>query len=80
MLNSMYTKFDKSLEQHDVYKVETIGDAYMVVSGLPERSNNHATEIIEMGFDMLIAISTLLNPATSKPLMIRVGKCAFIIF
>lgn len=66
MLNGMYTKFDKCLEMHDVYKVETIGDAYMVVSGLPERTNNHAIEIIEMGFDMLNGISTIPNPASGK--------------
>lgn len=54
-------------------KVETIGDAYMVVSGLPERTNKHAEEIIEMGFDMLNGISTLENPATLEPMKIRVG-------
>lgn len=73
MLNSMYTKFDSKLETHNVYKVETIGDAYMVVSGLPERTNLHAEEIIEMAFDMLNAIATLTNPATGEPLKIRVG-------
>ncbi len=40
------------------------GDAYMVVSGLPEKTDNHAFEIVEYGFDMLNAISTIPNPAT----------------
>ena len=73
MLNEMYTKFDKCLELHNVYKVETIGDAYMVVSGLPERTEKHAIEIVEMAFDMLAAISTLRNPATGETMMIRIG-------
>ena len=74
MLNSMYTRFDKALEKHSVYKVETIGDAYMVVSGLPERTDNHASEIVEMAFDMLDNITTLNNPVTKEPMKIRVGK------
>lgn len=69
----MYTKFDRALEKHDVYKVETIGDAYMVVSGLPEKTNNHAQNIVDMAFDMLNAIATLPNPATGEPMKIRVG-------
>lgn len=73
MLNSMYTKFDRALEKHDVYKVETIGDAYMVVSGLPEKTSNHAQNIVDMAFDMLNAIATLPNPATGEPMKIRVG-------
>ena len=54
-------------------KVETIGDAYMVVSGLPERTKNHGVEIVEMAFDMLNAIASLPNPATGEPMRIRVG-------
>lgn len=37
MLNKLFTAFDKLTEKHNVFKVQTIGDAYVIASGLPYR-------------------------------------------
>nr|XP_037277810.1 soluble guanylate cyclase 88E-like isoform X1 [Rhipicephalus microplus] len=73
MLNSMYSLFDELTEKHGVYKVETIGDAYMVVSGAPEPEPNHSEKVCEMGLAMVKVIGDLKDPSTGKSLKIRVG-------
>ncbi|XP_041362094.1 receptor-type guanylate cyclase gcy-17-like [Gigantopelta aegis] len=52
ILNSLYTAFDEQLANHEVYKVETINDSYMVVSGLSMRiKEQHAREIANLALD-----------------------------
>lgn len=54
-------------------QVETIGDAYMVVSGAPEKDLNHAEKVCDMALDMVEAITDLKDPSTGTHLRIRVG-------
>ncbi|XP_066563688.1 guanylate cyclase soluble subunit beta-2 [Amia ocellicauda] len=73
MLNSMYSKFDRLTNVHDVYKVETIGDAYMVVGGVPIPADNHAERVANFALGMRIASREVTNPVTGHPIQIRVG-------
>uniref|UniRef100_A0A8C8G5F4 Guanylate cyclase n=1 Tax=Oncorhynchus tshawytscha TaxID=74940 RepID=A0A8C8G5F4_ONCTS len=75
MLNDIYKGFDCILDHHDVYKVETIGDAYMVASGLPQRNGNrHAVDISRMALDILAFMGTFqLRHLPGLPVWIRIG-------
>ncbi|ESP02183.1 hypothetical protein LOTGIDRAFT_111288 [Lottia gigantea] len=55
MLNSLYTHFDNSCGIIDVYKIETIGDAYCVAGGIHKSSNYHAHQICWMALKMMEA-------------------------
>lgn len=51
-LNEIFSAFDSLTEKYGLEKIKTIGDAYMVVGGLPNPSTNHAECIAEMALDM----------------------------
>ena len=55
-LNFIFHLFDEIIEQQGVEKIKTIGDAYMIASGVPNNDDNHAEKCIETGLKMIKAL------------------------
>ncbi|MEK0185071.1 MAG: response regulator [Oscillatoriales cyanobacterium] len=71
-LNVIFSQFDQLAEEYGVEKIKTIGDAYMVVGGLPTPRDDHAEAIAEMALEMQAKIAKL-SAQTGEDLAIRVG-------
>jgi class 3 adenylate cyclase len=76
LLYSIYTSFDNIIKKYPhLQKIETIGDAYMVVGDIFRNSNNHKIvikEILLFAFDILNEIKKIQTP-DDKSLSIRIG-------
>ena len=70
-----FSNFDETIDRFDAYKVETIGDAYMVVSGLPQKNNGrHVVEVALLSLELLRSASDFTVPHMPEiHLKLRIG-------
>ena len=77
LLNQIFSAFDQLTEQHGLEKIKTIGDAYMVVGGLPTRRADHAEAIAEIALDMQAEMARFnihdMGRHDLPPLRLRIG-------
>lgn len=57
LLNTLYEAIDKLSETYNMYKLETLNDCYMAVSGLPDRNKYHVTEVANFALQLIDLIS-----------------------
>jgi class 3 adenylate cyclase len=71
-LNQIFSHFDRLAEKHGLEKIKTIGDAYMVVGGLPLPRADHAEAIADMAIEMQQAVDCF-TTTQNAPFKIRIG-------
>jgi class 3 adenylate cyclase len=72
LLNQLFSMFDQLAEKHGAEKIKTIGDAYMVVAGLPTPRSDHAQAIANFALDMQQAIIRF-NTEQNQSFSMRIG-------
>jgi PAS domain S-box-containing protein len=72
LLNEVFTAFDRFADRHEVEKIRTIGDGYMVVSGAPVPREDHCDAIARMALDMRAWMEER-RRTNNLPIAIRIG-------
>jgi class 3 adenylate cyclase len=72
LLNELFEVFDDLAEKYKLEKIKTIGDCYMAVAGVPDRSPTHAQQMADFSLEALAALKSK-NQQLSRNLEIRIG-------
>jgi class 3 adenylate cyclase len=73
LLDTLFSRFDELVEQHQLEKIKTIGDAYMVVGGLKALEVNHTTTVAQLALDMQAAAKEMATLFDLPQLVLRIG-------
>ncbi|KNE66908.1 hypothetical protein AMAG_19549 [Allomyces macrogynus ATCC 38327] len=71
-LNMLWLEYDAIAKKWGIYKVETIGDAYLGVAGAPDRVPDHAERAVNFALDIIDMIKSF-KSATGESINIRIG-------
>src|SRR5215217_897030 len=72
LLDELFSGFDQLAQRHGLEKIKTIGDAYMVVGGLPDPRPDHAVAVANMALAMREEVAGRFDPS-GRPLAVRIG-------
>lgn len=72
LLNSIFSNIDALVDKHNLEKVKTSGDSYMVVGGLPVPRAGHLESMADMALDVLAGASQF-SRADGAPFQLRLG-------
>ena len=72
LLNEMFSLFDELVDRHGLEKIKTIGDAYMVVGGLPDATDDHADRVADMALELTEQVSRM-QPRSANAISFRIG-------
>lgn len=73
LLNQLYSVMDFLASRFKLYKIETIGDAYMCCSGLPIPDMYHAENIANFSIAVMECVKQILSPVDGTPIQLRIG-------
>jgi guanylate cyclase len=73
LLDRLFTSFDELVDRHEVEKIKTIGDCYMVAAGVPRQQPDHAPALASLAIEMRECAKRCLPDGDGHDLRLRIG-------
>jgi len=73
LLNRVFSRFDQITDEWGVYKVETIGDVYLISAGVPEPMVDHANVLTHVAVSMMEALPEFQSEERLLPVQLKIG-------